>query len=255
VLAPVTVRVAALYDVHGNLPALDAVLAAVPSDAVIVVGGDVAAGPFPAETVDRLRRLENRVLWLRGNADRELTPTESGLAPAAVLDWVRGRLGAERIEFLHALPPSLTLEVDGIGRVLFVHATPRNDSTSSPSARPNLRSHRVSPVSMPTSSCAATLMSSSNGRSQACVWSMQAAWAWRTRMPRARTGRSSARASTLDERRLSRLKVSTRGVAVRYARRGHLVFRGGRRGKQLMYSAPLIWFTVGEVVAVAQPGL
>lgn len=120
-------RVAALYDVHGNLPALDAVLADVPSDAVIVVGGDVAAGPFPAETVDRLRALDNRVLWVRGNADRELAPGESGLAPTAVLDWVRGRLGAERIEFLHALPPAVSLEVDGIGRVLFVHGTPRND--------------------------------------------------------------------------------------------------------------------------------
>lgn len=120
-------RVAALYDVHGNLPALDAVLADVPSDAVIVVGGDVAAGPFPAETVDRLRELENRVLWVRGNADRELARSESGLAPEVVLEWVRERLGPERIVFLQALPPSVTLDVDGVGRVLFVHATPRND--------------------------------------------------------------------------------------------------------------------------------
>jgi putative phosphoesterase len=121
------VRVAALYDIHGNLPALDAVLAVVPSDEAIVVGGDVAAGLFPAETVDRLRELGDRVLWLRGNADRELVPTESGLAPGSVLDWVRERLGPERIDFLHALPPSLSLEIEGIGEVLFVHATPRND--------------------------------------------------------------------------------------------------------------------------------
>ncbi len=44
-------RVAALYDVHGNLPALDAVLAEVPDDAAIVIGGDVAAGPFPSATL------------------------------------------------------------------------------------------------------------------------------------------------------------------------------------------------------------
>jgi putative phosphoesterase len=120
-------RVAALYDIHGNLPALDAVLDAVPRDALIVVGGDVAAGPFPAETVDRLRALGDRVHWLRGNADRELVPAESGLAPEAVLDWVRARLGPHRIEFLYALPPSVSLDIVGIGRVLFVHATPRND--------------------------------------------------------------------------------------------------------------------------------
>lgn len=119
--------VAALYDVHGNLPALEAVLAAVPDDAVIVVGGDVATGMFPAETLERLRGLGDRVLWLRGNADRELTPGEEGRAPGHILDWVRGRLDREQIAFLHALPPSVTLDVDGVGRVLFVHATPRND--------------------------------------------------------------------------------------------------------------------------------
>ena len=74
-------RVAALYDVHGNLKALDAVLRAVPDDAAIVVGGDVAAGPFPQETVDRLRALGDRAHWIRGNADRELGAGEQGLAP------------------------------------------------------------------------------------------------------------------------------------------------------------------------------
>jgi putative phosphoesterase len=120
-------NVAALYDVHGNLPALDAVLAVVPDDAVIVVGGDVAAGPFPSETIERLRALGDRVTWIRGNADRELTPGQEGLAPAQVLDWVRARLTPEQIEFLFALPPTIELDVDGIGRVLFCHATPQND--------------------------------------------------------------------------------------------------------------------------------
>ena len=54
-------RVAALYDVHGNLPALEAVLAEIPDDAAIVVGGDVTAGPLPAETLERLRALGERV--------------------------------------------------------------------------------------------------------------------------------------------------------------------------------------------------
>jgi putative phosphoesterase len=66
--------VAALYDVHGNLPALDAVLAddAFARADAVVVGGDVAAGPLPAEVLDRLAALELPVRWVRGNADREV---------------------------------------------------------------------------------------------------------------------------------------------------------------------------------------
>ena len=66
--------VAALYDVHGNLPALEAVLADdafAPADAV-VVGGDVASGPMPAEVLDRLAALDLPLRWVRGNADREV---------------------------------------------------------------------------------------------------------------------------------------------------------------------------------------
>jgi predicted phosphodiesterase len=121
------VQVAALYDVHGNLPALEAVLADVPHDAPIVVGGDIAMGPFPGETLARLRGLGERVRWIRGNADRELAPDEEGLAPPDALDWARARLSAEQIEFLHGLPERLELEIDGLGRVLFCHASPRND--------------------------------------------------------------------------------------------------------------------------------
>jgi predicted phosphodiesterase len=122
------VQVAALYDVHGNLPALEAVLAEVPDDAELVIGGDVAYGPYPSETLERLRALGDRVHWLRGNADRELTPGEdAGLTDGGNLEWVRARLSAEQIAFLYGLPPTLTLEIDGLGRVLFCHATPQND--------------------------------------------------------------------------------------------------------------------------------
>lgn len=120
-------RVAALYDVHGNLPALEAVLADVPADATIVLGGDVVAGPFPAETLALLRGLGGRALWLRGNGDRELAPGEEGLAPAPILEWLRARLGEDDVAFLQGLPASLTLEADGLGPALFCHATPRND--------------------------------------------------------------------------------------------------------------------------------
>src|ERR1022692_2144364 len=132
-------RVAALYDVHGNLPALEAVLAEVPDDAAVVLGGDVAAGPFPGETVERLRGLGGRVRWLRGNADRELTPGEDGHAPPELIEWIRERMTVEQIAFLHGLPPTLTLDVDGLGRVLFCHAVPGNDMDVFTEATPEER--------------------------------------------------------------------------------------------------------------------
>jgi len=116
--------IATLYDVHGNLRALEAVLAEIPDEATIVVGGDVCAGgEQPAETLERLRSLGERVRWLRGNADRELTPGEPGLAPPGALDATRAALSDAQIAFLHALPP-----VQRIGEVLYCHATPRNDT-------------------------------------------------------------------------------------------------------------------------------
>ena len=115
--------VAALYDIHGNLAALEAVLAEVPENATILVGGDICAGgDHPSETLSRLRGLGDRVRWLRGNADRELYPTEKGLAPADFLAKARSQLSEEEIEFLHELPPT-----QRIGDVLYCHASPRND--------------------------------------------------------------------------------------------------------------------------------
>jgi predicted phosphodiesterase len=124
-------RVAALYDVHGNLPALEAVLADVSDAEVVLVGGDVAAGPWPAETLERLRGLGSRVRFIRGNADRELaSPSESaeeGGPPQELLEWARARLSADQLRFLGGWPLTETLDVDGVGRVLFCHATPRSD--------------------------------------------------------------------------------------------------------------------------------
>ena len=88
-----------------------------------MVGGDVVAvGEQPAETLERLRALGDRVVWVRGNTDRELTPGEAGLAPSALVEATRHRLSEEQIAFLHELPPTVQ-----IGRVLYVHASPRND--------------------------------------------------------------------------------------------------------------------------------
>ncbi|HEX4324283.1 MAG TPA: metallophosphoesterase family protein [Gaiellaceae bacterium] len=115
--------VAALYDIHGNLAALEAVLAEVPDDATILVGGDVVGGgEQPAEVLERLRALGDRVVWIRGNADRELDPSEPGLAPAGALHATRAALSQEQIDFLLGNPPTAQ-----IGDVFYCHASPRND--------------------------------------------------------------------------------------------------------------------------------
>jgi putative phosphoesterase len=124
------VRVAALYDIHGMLVPLEAVLAEVEKVRVdrIVVGGDIAAGPQPAETLERLRGLGDRVFWVRGNADRELAAPETAAEDSwPGIEWTCGRLDEGQRAFLGALPASQELEIDGLGRVLFCHATPRSD--------------------------------------------------------------------------------------------------------------------------------
>jgi predicted phosphodiesterase len=114
--------IAALYDVHANLPALEAVLAEVPDEATIVLGGDHVYGPFPVETLERLHALGDRAVWLRGNCDREQAEVTGTSASHDVLEWVGRRLAHSDVDFLSHLPE--TVVVDGIR---FCHATPEND--------------------------------------------------------------------------------------------------------------------------------
>jgi putative phosphoesterase len=120
------VRVAALYDVHGNLPALEAVLAEVKREQgdAIVLGGDCIHGPQPVETLRRLRSLGERALWLRGNTDRLIAGDD---ASDDLHGWVAAAIGAEDAAFLGSLPLAQRLDVDGLGDTLFCHATPRDD--------------------------------------------------------------------------------------------------------------------------------
>jgi predicted phosphodiesterase len=133
-------RVAALYDTHGNLPALEAVLdevRAANADA-IVLGGDDLAGGWPGETAVLLRALELPVHRVRGNADRELTG-HPGRAPAELLEWARGRIEPETLAEIERLPLTVTLDVDGLGPVLFCHATPRSDTEIRTELSPDAR--------------------------------------------------------------------------------------------------------------------
>jgi predicted phosphodiesterase len=124
-------RVAALYDVHGNLPALEAVLEEVEREQpdAIVFGGDIIAGPMPRETLERVRNLGEKAHLIRGNADRIALEYRHGLRRerAGLGDWVGEQLTDEEAELLGSLPVTITLDVGGLGPTCFCHATPRDD--------------------------------------------------------------------------------------------------------------------------------
>jgi predicted phosphodiesterase len=130
-------RVAALYDVHGNLPALEAVLADVHEADVdhVIVGGDVVPGPMPRETVACLLNLDLPTEFIQGNGDREVVARmrgiETGTVPEKfreVMEWVAEQLQPEYEQLLASWPKTVRVDVPGIGGVLFCHATPRNDT-------------------------------------------------------------------------------------------------------------------------------
>ncbi len=115
-------RIAALYDVHGNLPALEAVLAELEQDPpdTIVVGGDVLWGPCQVECIQLLRKAGAR--FLAGNCERNVLHGDSESDR-----WCRGQLEAELVADVETWPMTIELDVGGLGRVLFCHATPRSD--------------------------------------------------------------------------------------------------------------------------------
>jgi putative phosphoesterase len=136
----VFMRVAAIYDIHGNLPALEAVLQDIHKEKVdlVVVGGDVFPGPMPVETITRLLALNIPVDYLHGNGDREVLAQMRGAetdwyrtAPEQWREpvrWTAQQLQPEHERMLAAWPKTISLEIRGLGEVLFCHATPRNDT-------------------------------------------------------------------------------------------------------------------------------
>ena len=127
-------RIAALYDIHGNLPALDAVLADVARKHVdrIVIGGDVVPGPMPRETLERLRSLKPPADFIIGNGElavlSEADGKDSGV-PAQYGDgirWNAAQLQLDDRALLAKWPVTLRIFIEGLGNVLLCHATPNN---------------------------------------------------------------------------------------------------------------------------------
>jgi putative phosphoesterase len=130
-------RVAAIYDIHGNLPALEAVLQDVRRAEVdhIVVGGDVVPGPMPCETLACLLDLDIPVRFIQGNGDRtvlaQMAGTESSEVPEqfrGVVRWTAQQLHPEHERLLASWPKTLRVAIPGLDEVLFCHATPRSDT-------------------------------------------------------------------------------------------------------------------------------
>jgi predicted phosphodiesterase len=147
------VRVAALYDIHGNLPALEAVLEEIGRAGVdhIVVGGDVVPGPQPRETMSRLEEAGVSTSFIHGNGEREVLAVIAGgepgpSVPAAQHDavrWVAQDLLPRQAEAMAAWPGVLRLDVARIGEVLFCHATPRSDTELFTRVTPEERLHEI----------------------------------------------------------------------------------------------------------------
>lgn len=127
-------RIAVLSDVHGNLPALDAVLAELAGERVelVVSGGDICAGPMPAAVLARLAELGATLpmLWIMGNADREVIGAWDGSLPADRADpaaraahFAAAQLDRRARDFLATFAVSLAAD-----DVRFCHGSPRSDT-------------------------------------------------------------------------------------------------------------------------------
>lgn len=145
-------RVAALYDIHGNLPALEAVLEDVSAANAdhIVVGGDILPGPMPRETLEHLLALDIPVRFIHGNGDRVVLSQMRGTEPLEVpeqfretIRWCAAQLTPEHESVLASWPATLRVEIAGLGDVFFCHATPRNDTDIFTRLTPEDRLRRI----------------------------------------------------------------------------------------------------------------
>src|SRR5262245_13095070 len=127
-------RIAALFDIHGNLPALEAVLAEARDAGVdrLVIGGDIVIGPMTGETLAYTRALDVPTEFIYGNCEIAVLDRLDGRTPRTparyrpIVDWTAEQHRGDR-DVLASWPLTRRLDVPGIGTVLFCHATPRNE--------------------------------------------------------------------------------------------------------------------------------
>jgi len=128
--------VAAIYDIHANLPALEAVLQDIRRADVdqVVVGGDVVPGPMPRETIECLLDLDIPVQFIQGNGEVAVLAKMAGMEVSRVPEqfrevvrWSALQLRPEHEQLLK-WPPTCRVDIRGLGEVLFCHATPRSDT-------------------------------------------------------------------------------------------------------------------------------
>ena len=130
-------RIAAVYDIHANLPALEAVLHDIRCEKVdrVLVGGDVLPGPMPRETLTFLGTLDLPVQYIYGNGEVAVLEEMAGKVPAAVpepfrpiIQWTAKQLDSDHERSLAAWPKTLRMNFGDIGDVLFCHAMPRDEN-------------------------------------------------------------------------------------------------------------------------------
>ena len=134
-------RVAVLSDVHGNAVALQAVLEELAGDNVdlIVFGGDLTWGPLPAETLALVAGISTPALFVRGNADRALLAASD--RPTERERWLHERHSTADLALVAEFVPTVSVEIEGLGSVLFCHGSPRSDEECVTPATPARRVH------------------------------------------------------------------------------------------------------------------
>lgn len=131
-----------MSDIHGNMPALEAVAASLPPHDAVYVAGDLCLeGPKPAEVVDFVRG--HGWLAVMGNTDRDIVEeTGEDSKRRERVQWTREQLGADRLQWLADLPFERTVTVDGREAILVVHANPLDIETQ---LRPDMSEKKLKP--------------------------------------------------------------------------------------------------------------